>query len=133
LVDPQTALLLTRPQLASREALSLVRQRGGPDALVAVLGLRGGNMHFVLYDPQLREIEDQAELATLIHQAQAQGRPLYVLYAYAYKNRDVRPDAFKSLDDPALFQEEALLHAVFDERMVRVLSWTGRAPTEGAE
>jgi hypothetical protein len=132
LVAPQTALLLTRPQLASREALSLARERGGPDTLVAVLGLRGGNMHFVLYDPQLREIEDAAELATLLEQAQAEGRPLYVLYAYAYKNRDVRPDAFRMLDDPALFQEEALLHAVFDERMVRVLRWTGRAPAGGA-
>jgi hypothetical protein len=132
LVAPQTALLLTRPQLASREAVSLARQRGGPDALVAVLGLRGGNMHFVLYDPHLREIESAAELKALLEQAQAEGRPLYVLYAYAYKNRDVRADAFESLDDPALFREEALLHAVFDERMVRVLRWTGRAPAGGA-
>ncbi len=97
-----------------------------------MLGLRGGNMHFVLYDPHLREIEDGAELTALLGQAHAEGRPLYVLYAYPYKNRDVRPDAFESLDDPALFQEEALLHAIFDERMVRVLRWTGRAPPGGA-
>lgn len=124
LVAPQLYLLVSRPQLPSREAIEFVRAEAGERALGAVLGLSGGNMHFVLYDPWLREFEDAAELEGLMDESRRNGRPLYVIYAYAFKNRDVRPSAFRLLDDPALFQEAAIFHAVFDERMVRVLRFT---------
>ena len=125
LVAPQLYLLLTRPQLPSREAVAFVHKDGGERAIGAVLGLSGGNMHFVLYDPWLREFEDADELEALMDESRREGRPLYVIYAYAYKNRDVRPSAFRLLDDPALFQEAAVFHAIFDERMVRVLRFSG--------
>lgn len=121
LVAPQLYLLVTRPQLPSREAVEFVHAEAGERALIAVLGLSGGNMHFVLYDPWLREFENAAELEALMDESRRHGRPLYVIYAYAYKNRDVRPSAFRLLDDPSLFEEAAIFHAIFDERMVRVL------------
>jgi hypothetical protein len=127
LVAPQLYLLVTRPQLPSREAVAFVRGAEGERALAAVLGLPGGNMHFVLYDPWLREFEDAAGLEALIEEARRHGRPLFVIYAYAYKNRDVRPSAFGLLDDPDLFEEAAVFHAIFDERMVRVLRYRAGA------
>jgi hypothetical protein len=127
LVAPQLYVLLTRPQLPSREAVEFVRAEEGDRAITAVLGLPGGNMHFVLYDPWLREFDDAAGLEALMDEARRHGRPLFVIYAYAYKNRDVRPSAFALLDDPDLFEEVAVFHAIYDERMVRVLRYRGNA------
>jgi hypothetical protein len=137
-VWPKTLLLLRYGHMPTRDAMRFLDETVGPAppaAIRAVLGLEGGNMHFQLYHPWIRDVEDAADLAALAGEARARGVPLFVSYGYPHRNRKTRPEPFVWLDDPDCFREIAFFHATQAENVVRVLVWTGRPlqPAAGAQ
>lgn len=126
LVWPQTSILLTYPQTASREVADLLARAGEgiPGGVIrAGLGL-GGNVPDV-YDPYVRHVHEAGEIVTLAERSRAEGRPLYVFYGYNGANRIKSPDAMAYLDDPRLFEEVAFFPAIEAEFGMRVLRYTG--------
>jgi hypothetical protein len=127
LVWPQTEILLRYPPTPSREVAEFVAKAGEGvqgGVLRAGLGL-GGNTPDV-YDPYLQHVHRGAEIATLAERSRAEGRPLYVFYGYNDANRQKSPDAMVYLDDPALFEEVAVLPAIEAEFLMRVFRYTGQ-------
>ena len=83
LVAPELHVLLTRPISPSRELVAFLEQAGRSIAggvLGAGLGLGGSPPR--VYDPGIVEVRKPAELAALCERSRAEGRPLYVFYAY---------------------------------------------------
>jgi hypothetical protein len=135
-VWPKTRLLLHFGHMPTREAMAFLDESVGAEpgaAIRGVLGLPGGNMHFELYHPWVRDVAGAADLAALAGEARARSVPLFVAYGYPHRNRRARPEPFRWLDDPAFFREVAFFHATQAENVVRVLVWTGRpiAPPAG--
>ncbi|HEX2484200.1 MAG TPA: hypothetical protein VHQ66_02795, partial [Myxococcota bacterium] len=126
-VWPQTRVLLRHPPTASREVTELLAKAGNGvpgGVLRAGLGL-GGNTPDV-YDPYVQHVHRGADVAALAERSLAEGRPLYVFYGYNDANRQKSPDAMVYLDDPALFEEVAVLPAIEAEFLMRVFRYTGR-------
>jgi hypothetical protein len=126
LVAPQLRLLLTRPVEPTREVLALLARTEGaaPPAIWAGVGL-GGDVPRV-YDPSLREVRSPAELAALIDEARAGGKPLYAFYGYGPLNHQRQPDLFALLDDARLFVPIGRLDGIESETVFRVLRYTGK-------
>jgi hypothetical protein len=128
-VWPKTSLLLHYGHMPTRDAMRFLDETVGADphgAIRGVLGLRGGNMHFELYHPWVRDVASAADLAALAAEARARRVPLFVSYGYPHRNRKTRPEPFVWLDDPAYFREIAFFDATQAENVVRVLVFTGR-------
>jgi hypothetical protein len=79
-----------------------------------------------VYDPYVQHIHRGSDVAALAQRSRAEGRPLYVFYGYNDANRQKSPDAMVYLDDPALFEEVAVLPAIEAEFLMRVFRYTGR-------
>jgi hypothetical protein len=127
LVWPQTEILLRYPPTPSREVTEFVAKAGEGvpgGVLRAGLGL-GGNTPDV-YDPYVQHVHRGTEITALAERSRAEGRPLYVFYGYNGANRQESPDAMVYLDDPALFEEVAVLPAIEAEFTVRVFRYTGQ-------
>jgi hypothetical protein len=127
LVAPELRVLLTRPISPSRELVAFLEQagRGIPGGVLgAGLGLGGSPPR--AYDPGIVEVKRPAQLAVLCERSRAEGRPLYVFYAYGSINERQLPELFVHLDDPRQFEPVARFDAVEPDQMIRVLRYTGR-------
>jgi hypothetical protein len=81
-----------------------------------------------IYDPWIHQFENAARIPAAMRQAKAEGRELYVFYGYALANRPRHADAFRYLDDPALFEEKAHFLGADPHFSFWVLRWTGTEP-----
>jgi hypothetical protein len=127
LVAPQLHVLLTRPISPSRELVAFLEQvgRGIPGGVLgAGLGLGGSPPR--VYDPGIVEVRKPAELAALCERSRAEGRPLYVFYAYGLINERELPELFVHVADPRQFEPVARFDGVEADQMIRVLRYTGR-------
>jgi hypothetical protein len=105
--------------MPTRDAMRFLDGTVGPDphaAIRGVLGLRGGNMHFELYHPWVRDVASAADLAALAAEARARGVRRFVSYGYPLRNLKTRPQPFPWLDDPV---PVAFFHATGRERGAR--------------
>jgi len=131
LVFPATRNHAAHPYAGMREAVAFVAARpGAAAALRAGVGLGGDTAR--VYDPGLLHVEDAAGLRALLERARRDGRPLYVLYGYAGRNRHRHPDVFALLDERRLFEPLGRFDAIAPEFVYRVLRYTGAPPDDGA-
>jgi hypothetical protein len=127
LVAPALHVLHSRPSTASSELVSfLAKQDGGPaHTLRAGVGL-GGDAPRV-YDPQIIEVENLAQLEALCARARDEGRPLYVFYAYATVNLKRLPEVFMHIRDTGEFEPVASLPGIDPDMVIHVRRYTGRS------
>ena len=128
-VWPQTRLLQTRPHTPSRQVSELFQRELGPGpegGIRAAFGNVAGEIVLGAYEPWIRVATDAEQVAALCREARASGQPLLLAYGHPARNRRNHQDLFELLDDPALFEEVALLDAIEVEHLMRVLRYTGR-------
>lgn len=102
---PQVANLVKNPHEPFpeiRTAFASLRKASPREAITAGYGLGCDILHDI-YDPKARFIRSRAELESLVREADAMGRPLYVVYGLQSFNRATLPDGFTLLDDRRLF------------------------------
>jgi hypothetical protein len=126
LVLPALSVLWTHPASPSREVVDFLG-RQGPGALRAGLGL-GGDAPRV-YDPGIVEVERLDELRALCSRSRAEGRPLYVFYAYATVNQKRMPELFRYVRDARYFEPVARFDGIDGDQVIRVRRYSG-APLE---
>lgn len=132
LVAPALQVLWSNPASPSRELVALLDEleAGAPDGILrAGLGL-GGDAPRV-YDPRIVEVERRDQLEALCARARAEGRPLYVFYAYGSVNQKRLPRLFEWVANPAYFEPIARLDGIDHDMVVRVRRFTGRALPAG--
>jgi hypothetical protein len=105
---PQVANLVRNPHEPFpeiRTAFAALRAAApGGEAITAGYGLGSDILHDI-YDPKVKFIRSRQELEALMRQADAYGRPLYVVYGLQSFNRATLPDGFTLLDDPRFFSK----------------------------
>jgi hypothetical protein len=126
LVAPALQVLLTHPATPSREVVALLAKAGEGlpgGVLRAGIGL-GGDAPRV-YDPEIVEVERLAQLEALCARSRAEGRPLYVFYAYGTLNGKRLPDLFTRVRDTRLFENVGHLDGIDGDLVIRVHRYLG--------
>jgi hypothetical protein len=126
-VWPQTALLLERPQMPSREIAAFLAERNAetPGGVIRAGVALGGNIPGI-YDPGIVHVHRREQIAALARRAREEGRPFYVFYGYSHSNR-VGPfsDVFVDLDDTDAFRSVASWSGIESDFVFRMFLYTG--------
>jgi hypothetical protein len=126
-VWPQTALLLERPQMPSREIAEFLAEqdRSVPGGVIRAGVALGGNVPEV-YDHAIVHVQRREQIAELARRSREEGRPFFVFYGYNQPNR-LGPFAavFEDLDDPDAFREVASWSGIESDFVFRMLRYTG--------
>ena len=129
LVAPELRVLLSHPATPSRELVALLARAGDGvpgGVLRAGIGL-GGDAPRV-YDPGIVEVERLEELEALCARSRAEGRPLFVFYAYGRLNARRLPELFVRVRDSRRFEEVARLDGIESDLVIRVHRYLGDPP-----
>lgn len=103
----QVRLLLTHPISPNKQVAAYLEEvsKDQPDALLVGFNL-GGEMPRA-YLPRIIWIHEAPALTEILQKAKTSTRPLYLFYGYDAFNRANKPDAWETLDNPALFSKIA--------------------------
>jgi hypothetical protein len=126
-VSPALGVLAAQPASPSRELVALLDavEKSAPAGILrAGLGLGGDAPR--IYDPRIVEVERPEQLEALCERSRAEGRPLYVFYAYGTVNQKRLPGLFIWVGDPLLFEPVARLDGIDHDMVIRLRRYTGR-------
>lgn len=131
LVAPMLHLSIRRPPTPSTELVTFLARAGEGlpgGVLRAGLGL-GGDAPRV-YDPAIVEVDRLSQLEALCARARAEGRPLFVFYAFTTVNLKRLPELFVRVRDTRSFEPVATLPGIDPDLVIHVHRYTGR-PLDG--